>query len=113
MTGPLIVIFVGAGCTVAGFGWLLIMHGKGRLDLVDCVTERLPGGERKASLRKVGEAVALGATTFVVVYDSLKATGSNEWVFALYATAWISRTLLGMLAQARAGAIEATIPGQK
>lgn len=107
MNGPLIVIIAGVGVTIAGIGWLLIQHLRERIDLVDVVTEfDERRGVRKASLRKVGEAVALGASTFTLVFDAITPP-ANEWLLGLYLSAWVSRTLLGMLAQARAGAIEA------
>lgn len=107
MTGPLIVVWIGAACALVGLAWLLIVHWKGRLDLTDVVMEPDKDGVRRASIRKIGEAVALGATTFVVVFDALGDGAVNEWVFGLYVGSWVSRTLLGMLAQARAGAISA------
>ena len=106
MTGPFLVIVAGIACTATGLAWLLLSHWRDRLDLVDVVTEFDDRrGVRKASLRKLGEAVALGASTFVVVYDALD--GSNEWILFAYLGAWVSRTLFGMLAQAKAGAINA------
>lgn len=111
MTGPLVVIVVGAACAVVGLVWLLTMHARSRLDLTDVVMEPDQHGARRASIRKIGEAVALGATTFVVVYDALE-DGVSEWVFGLYVGAWVSRTLLGMLVQARAGAITAAAEGK-
>lgn len=107
MNGPLIVIVAGVAVTILGLGWLLLQHLRDRVDLVDVVTEWDDRrGRRKASLRKVGEAVALGASTFVLVFDAITPP-ANEWLLGLYLSAWVSRTLLGMLAQARAGAIEA------
>lgn len=108
MTGPLIVVWIGAVCALVGLAWLLAAHWNKRLDLTDVVMEPDKDGVRRASIRKIGEAVALGATTFVVVFDALE-DGVNEWVFGLYVGAWVSRTLLGMLAQARAGAITAGV----
>ena len=106
MTGPLLVIVAGVSCTAVGVLWLLVAHWRDRIDLVDVITEFDDRrGVRKASLRKLGEAVALGASTFVVVYDALD--GSNEWILFAYLGAWVSRTLFGMLAQAKAGAINA------
>lgn len=113
MNGPVIVILVGAASSVVGLAWLLVMHGRGRLDLLDVVMDPDAGGVRRASLRKIGEAVALGASTFVVVYDSLKVAGPSDMILGLYLAAWVSRTLLGMLAQARAGAITAAAGGGK
>lgn len=113
MNGPLLVIIAGVVCTGVGVGWLLLMHLRGRLDMVDVVTEAGPDGRRRASLRKTGEAVALGASTFVVVYDAVDQTGANDMVLGLYLAAWVSRTLLGMLAQAKAGAISAASGGAK
>lgn len=113
MNGPTIVIVAGVICTGVGVTWLLLMHMRGRLDLVDVVTEVGPDGRRRASLRKTGEAVALGASTFVVVYDAIDQTGANDLVLGLYLAAWVSRTLLGMLAQAKAGAISAASGGAK
>lgn len=113
MNGPVIVIIAGVVCTAVGALWLLLMHARGRLDLVDVVTEAQPDGRRKASLRKTGECVALGASTFVVVYDAIDQTGANDLVLGLYLAAWVSRTLLGMLAQAKAGAISAASGGAK
>lgn len=112
MNGPLAVIVTGIVCTGVGVLWLQVMHARGRLDLVDVVTEPQPEGGRKASLRKIGETVALGASTFVLVYDSLKPAGANDLVLGLYLAAWVSRTLLGMLAQAKAGAISAGAPAK-
>lgn len=107
MNGPQLVTVAGVACMAVALGWLLLMHMRGRIDLVDVVTEVGPDGKRRASLRKTGEAVALGASTFVVVYDAIDATGPNDLVLGLYLAAWVSRTLLGMLAQAKAGAISA------
>lgn len=107
MNGPLIVILAGVACTATGLAWLLLMHARARLDLVDVVTEPDADGTRRASLRKIGEAVALGATTFVLIYAAFEDRSANEWLFGLYLGAWVSRTLFGMLAQAKAGAIAA------
>lgn len=113
MTGPTIVVVAGVACMAVALSWLLLMHLRGRIDLVDVVTEAQPDGRRRASLRKTGEAVALGASTFVVVYDAIDQTGANDLVLGLYLAAWVSRTLLGMLAQSKAGAISAASGGAK
>lgn len=113
MNGPTIVIVAGVVCAAIGVAWLLLMHARSRIDLVDVVTEAQPDGHRRASLRKVGECVALAASTFVVVYDAIDQTGANDLVLGLYLAAWVSRTLLGMLAQAKAGAISAASGGAK
>jgi len=106
MNGPFIVIIAGVACTAIGVLWLLVAHWRDRIDLVDVITEFDDRrGVRKASLRKLGEAVALGASTFVVIYDALKPAGANDLLMGLYLAAWVSRTLFGMLAQAKAGAI--------
>ncbi len=108
MNGPLIVIIAGVACAGIGLAWLLAAHWRERIDLLDIVTEfDEQRGVRRASLRKTGETVALGASTFVVVYDAIDANGSSDLILGLYLAAWVSRTLLGMLAQAKAGAINA------
>lgn len=113
MTGPFAVILLGVACVVVGLTWLLLMHGRSRIDLVDVVTEAGPDGVRRASLRKLGEAVALGASTFVVVYDAIDEAGASDLILGLYLAAWVSRTLLGMLAQAKAGAITTAAEGKR
>jgi len=105
MNGPMIVIIVGSVATLAGLLFLFHAHRTRKLDPTDVVMEPDKDGVRKASIRKIGEAVALGASTFVVVYDALD--GSNEWILFAYLGAWVSRTLFGMIAQAKAGAINA------
>lgn len=114
MNGPLIVIIAGVVVTAIGVAWLLAAHWLDRIDLVDIVTEwDEQRGVRRASLRKTGEAVALGASTFVVIYDAIKPSGPSDLILGLYLAAWVSRTLLGMLAQAKAGAITAGAPAGK
>lgn len=113
MTGPELIVYVGAVATLVGLWWLLAQHRIGKLDLTDVVMEPDAHGVRRASIRKIGEAVALGASTFVVVFDTASDGTANEWVFGLYCGAWVSRTLFGMLAQARAGAITAGAGGAK
>lgn len=109
MSGPNVVIWLGVACVVVGLAWLLTMHWRGRVDLLDVVTEPdvVEPTKRRASIRKIGEAVALGATTFVLIFAAFEDRAANEWLFGLYLGAWVSRTLFGMLAQARAGAITA------
>lgn len=109
MTAADIIVYTGCVATLAGLLFLLILHRQGKLDLVDVLTEPDVANPkiRRASIRKIGEAVALGASTFVVIYDTASDGVANEWVFGLYCGAWVSRTLFGMLAQARAGAISA------
>lgn len=126
MNGPLIVILVGAVSAGLGLAWLLLMHFRGRIDLVDTMTEPDKDGIRRASIRKIGEAIALGASTFgvalVTVAVSARVVSDGDpagallmalaLMWGLYLGAWVSRTLLGMLAQARAGAITAHAEGR-
>jgi hypothetical protein len=125
VNGPLIVILAGAVSAGVGLAWLLLMHARSRLDLVDVVTEPDQHGVRRASIRKIGEAIALGASTFgvalVTVAVSARVVSDGDpagallmalaLLWGLYLGAWVSRTLLGMLAQARAGAITANQNG--
>lgn len=109
MTAVDAIVYTGCVATLAGLLFLLRLHGQGKIDLVDVMTEPdlVDAKVRRASIRKIGEAVALGASTFVVVYDTASDGIANEWVVGVYLAAWVSRTLLGMLAQAKAGAITA------
>jgi len=107
MTSQEVIVYVGAVATLVGLLFLFAAHRRGKLDLYDVVMEPDQLGKRRASLRKIGESVALGASTFVVVYDVAADGTANEWILGLYLGAWVSRTLFGMLAQARAGAITA------
>lgn len=106
-SGPMIAVYVGATFAVLGMLWLLYQHARGTLNLTDAVTDTDEQGVRRASIRKIGEAVALGATTFVLVYSTFEDREANEWIYGLYIGAWVSRSLLGMLAGAKANAINA------
>lgn len=65
----------------------------------------------KASLRKVGELIALLTTTWVVLYMAVKGDLSDTIFFA-YIGAWVSRTVLGVLAGAKASAMASANPPQ-
>lgn len=107
MTAMEAIVYTGCVSTLAGLLFLLGLHRSGKIDLVDVVTDPDAKGVRRASIRKIGEATALGTTTFVLVLDAAADGSVNEWVFLAYVGAWVSRTLIGMVAQAKAGAIAA------
>ena len=54
MNAPLLVTLAGIAVTAIGLAWLLVMHARGKINLVDTVTEPDKDGERRASLRKIG-----------------------------------------------------------
>lgn len=123
MTAPFLVIWAGIACTAIAIGWMLYMHSRERLDLTDVLTEFDDvRGVRRASIRKVGEAVALGASTFGVTLLTVSVAevvysgkdpgglmlGAIAILWGLYLGAWVSRTLLGMLAGAKANMMNAS-----
>lgn len=107
MTGQLIVVWAGVACLAIGVAWLSWAQLRERIDLVDTITEwDADRGMRASSIKKLGEAVALFVSSWVVVYDALDGT-INEWAFAVYVTAWAARYALGQVLKARAGMFDA------
>lgn len=108
MTAEHAVIWFGAilVCAAVYVLWKAQHSRSNPINLADLLID---GSTQKTSLRKGGEAVALLATTWVLVYLTI-AGKLTDWVFACYVGAWVSRTLLGMLAQAKAGAMTAGKP---
>lgn len=111
--GPMIVILAGVACTAIAIASLLVQQIRGKVDLIDTVTEfDVDRGVRAASIRKLGEAVALLVSAWVVVYDTLDGD-VDPWIYGTFVTIWCARYLFGRLVQARAGVIDAVANGVK
>lgn len=97
------VIITGMIMVAAGV-WLLVRAQFSRSNPIDFGTMLIDQKDGTTSLRKVGELVALLTTTWVVLYLAVK-SDLTDTIFFAYVGAWVSRTVLGVLAGAKASAM--------
>jgi hypothetical protein len=97
--------------TVAALGLVLVLLGtvilwrahKSKSNPID-FSDLLLDYDGKLSLRKLGELIALLASTWALLWmASLKTL--TEGVFGIYIIVWAARSAIGPLISARAGAI--------
>lgn len=110
MNGPLLVTIAGTIVVLTLVAWLLVMHGMGRVNLLELVTAMDADGVVRASLSKIGQCIAIVVTTFTTVYMTVHPETATEWTVMnviLYGVMWSGSKILGQLATAKAGAITA------
>jgi hypothetical protein len=102
VAAPDIVAWIGIG--LLGLGTLVLWRAHRSKDTPIDFAHLLVDVKGKTSLRKCGEALALLASTWVVLWmASLKTL--TETIFLGYVLIWAARSAIGPLVAARAGSI--------
>lgn len=102
------VVITGALLVIAAI-WILWRAQSAEHNPVDFATMLVDQKDGSTSLRKVGELVALLTTTWIILYMAVKGD-LTETFYVAYLGVWVSRTVLGVLAGAKASAMESANP---